>query len=73
MSRSRKKYPIGTPFNVRSKEQKNWKQECHRTLRRLPIDMDIPNGSKYKKYSGEIWNSPFECKLWRDNEKGYRK
>lgn len=73
MSRSRKKHPIDALAATGQKSQQKWKKQCRHKFRRLPIDEDLPNGSKYKIMSGNIWNSPSDGKVWREDEKAYRK
>jgi len=70
MSRSQKKHPITTVAKC-SNGMKHWKKNCNRHLRRSTED--IPNGSAYRKFSGDVWDSPGDGKVWLDGDKWFRK
>jgi hypothetical protein len=59
MSRSRKK-PWGGVTTARS--EKKWKAWTHRLLRRIPDDVDLPNGNKAIRIVSNIWDGPKDGK-----------
>lgn len=76
MSRSRKKIPKGsiTVKGCQAGAMKSWKKECSRILRRQSsTDENIPQGNKYKRISGDIWNSPSDGKWYHKDPKALRK
>ena len=78
MSRSVKKNPISsvTVSGGQAGNQKAWKKACNRRLRRLlAVEDDISKGNKYRRISGDIWDSPSDGKTWLDpkDKKSYRK
>lgn len=60
MSRSRKKVPVHWQCGS-SKAMKKWKSACNRKLRNQD---EVPNGSAYKRLSGDMWDSPSDGKFW---------
>ena len=53
---------------------KRWKTECNRKFRRSYGEFD-QDGTKYKRLSGDMWDSPSDGKgnWWDDDPKGLRK
>ena len=49
-----------------------WKNDNNRTIRRLPVDAEIPQGMGYRKLVDQ-WNAPNDGTYRLDEPKGYRK
>lgn len=63
MSRSRKKMPIGPVAGCSRGTMKKWKKQCNRSIRRIPIEADLGNGSFVHRLS-EVWMSPSDGKTF---------
>lgn len=74
MSRSKRKSPYG-PRGARRTSEKWDKMICNRRIRRLPQDMDLPNGKKIQRWSLDVWNmkkdgkATLDPKDWKDMKK----
>lgn len=69
MSRSRKKNPIS--WMCSGEHMKEWKRQVNRKIRHLPLDATMQGYHKHK--FADIWLSPSDGKIKRDDKKAYRK